>query len=181
MKILTLCLFFSIGCFAQKADDITFSWDENRPLTWEDFQGKPVKNTDAAALTASGISFGFSIGKTGNKITEFTADVECLFYPEESWYKPNEADAHILKHEQLHFNITELHARKFRKHISELQPSRHLQNQLNKIYKAISQASYEMQQQYDEETNHSINKEKQAEWQSFITEQLKRYEAFKTQ
>lgn len=181
MKLSFLFILISVSCFAQKANDVTFSWNEDKPLVWSDFQANPNPNTDAAALTASGISFGFSIGKTGKKITDFTADVECLFYPNESWYKPKDSNLHILKHEQFHFNITELHARKFRKLISELKPSANLQTQLNKLYKTISKASFEMQNQYDAETNHSINKPKQAEWELFVAKELKKLEAFKTQ
>ncbi|SHH36755.1 DUF922 domain-containing protein [Winogradskyella jejuensis] len=181
IRLFFALLFVTSFTFAQDKDLETFSWQEDRPLVWADFKGKPNPNTDAAALTASGISFGFSIGKTGNRITDFSTTVECLFYPSESWYKVEDADDHILKHEQLHFNITELHARMFRQQISELRASSQLKTQLNSLYKAISKASYEMQNKYDDETNHSINKEQQAAWQNYITAELKKLEAFKTQ
>lgn len=180
MKIIFFFILISTTCFAQKADDETFSWSEDRSLVWSDFRGQPDLQNDAVASTASGISFGFSINKAGRKITGFTANVECVFYPNTSWHKPEDATAYILKHEQFHFNITELHARKFRKKIKSLKPSSKVQGQLNNLYQAISKASFDMQKQYDAETNHSINKIKQAEWETFIISELKKLEAFKT-
>ncbi len=115
-------------------------------------------------MTASGVSFGFSIGKTGNKITDFNTNVECVFYPTEFWYKDEDANPHILRHEQIHFDITELFTRKFRQQISELRASPKIKNQLNSLYEAISKASSKMQNLYDEETNHSINKVQQKKW-----------------
>ena len=181
MKTLFAFLLISSFCFSQNQDLETAAWQEDKPLVWKDFKGKPNPNTDAAALTASGISFGFSISKTGNRITGFTADVECIFYPTESWYKIEDANAHILRHEQLHFDITELHARKFRQQISQLKASSRLRGQLNNLYKEISKASSLMQNLYDEETNHSINKVQQKKWDDYIVAELKKLEAFKAQ
>lgn len=179
MKFSFVLLFFSIISLGQNQELETMSWQEKRPLVWSDFEGKPNPNTDAAAQTASGISFGFSIGKTGNRISDFTTTVDCLFYPSESWYKPEHATPHILNHEQFHFNITELHARMFREKISKIQPSNRLKIQLKALYKSISKASSVMQKRYDEETNHSINKEEQKKWNTYIVAELKKLEAFK--
>ena len=131
-------------------------------------------------MTASGVSFGFSIGKTGKKITDFNTNVECVFYPTESWYKDEDANPHILRHEQIHFDITELFTRKFRQQISELRASPKIKNQLNSLYEAISKASSKMQNLYDEETNHSINKVQQKKWDDYIVAELRTLEAFKT-
>lgn len=176
---LVFFLIFSFS-FGQNQNIKTLSWKENRPLAWKDFRGKPKVSTNAAALTASGVSFGFSIGKTGKKITDFNTNVECVFYPTESWYKDEDANPHILRHEQIHFDITELFTRKFRQQISELRASPKIKNQLNSLYKAISKASSKMQNLYDEETNHSINKVQQKKWDDYIVAELRTLEAFKT-
>ncbi|MBT8245082.1 MAG: DUF922 domain-containing protein [Winogradskyella sp.] len=181
MKFVRIFLLISTICFGQNEDLETMSWQAEKPILWKNFKGKPNRNNDAAAQTVSGISFGFSIGKTGNTITDFTTNVECLFYPTESWYKPEVATPYILKHEQLHFDITELHALLLRKKISKIKPSARLKSQLNDLYKSISRDSYKMQQRYDDETNHSINKEKQAAWNLYIAKALKKLEAYKTQ
>lgn len=181
MHLNLICLLIVVSSFGQQPKLETLSWNEQRLLTWDDFKDMPQPNTNAAALTASGISFGFSVNKTGQKITGFNTNVECVFYPEKSWYKPKLANNYILNHEQMHFNITELHARKFRKQISNTAPNQALKSQLNRLYETITKASVRMQRRYDSETNHSINKEKQQEWDIFITEELKKLDAFKTQ
>ena len=48
------------------------------------------------------------------------------------------------------------------------------------MYKAISQASRRMQTAYDDETNHSINKERQAYWEKYVEIELKKLEAYKS-
>ena len=164
----------------QNEDLKTISWQENRPLTWSDFEAIPTNTSSAAALTASGITFGFSIDKEDGRVVDFDTTIDCFFYPEKSWVKPEYADDYILRHEQLHFNITELHARKFRKQIKQLRVSSKIRNQLNRLYKDINQTSYDMQKRYDEETNHSINKEKQKEWDNFITQELEKLSGFKS-
>ncbi|TCK68774.1 uncharacterized protein DUF922 [Winogradskyella wandonensis] len=179
-RLFLIFLCVSMFSFAQKEDLEHFSWEEDKPLVWSDFKGKPNKNSGAAAQTASGISFGFSISKTGSRITKFKADVACLFYPTESWVKNEDATAHILRHEQFHFNITELHARKFRQEITKLKASAQIKTQLNNLYQAMRKASYDMQRRYDKETNHSIDKEQQKAWEIYVSKELKRLEAFKT-
>ena len=170
-------------CFnswSQNEDLKIIGWNENRPLNWSDFEDKPISNSSAAALTASGITFSYSIEKEEDEIVDFRTEVTCLFYPEKSWVKLNLANDYILKHEQLHFNITELHARKFRKAISELKVSSKLKNKLNNLYDTINKASSEMQKRYDAETNHSINKEEQEKWHLYITSELEILEDFKS-
>jgi hypothetical protein len=178
---LKLILGFSmVVCFGQQPALKAISWNDIESLRWLNFEKLPDQNNPAAALTASGISFRFSVNKTGAKVTAFTAIVSSLFYPEKSWYKKEFANAHILKHEQFHFNITELFARKFREKISKLKASQNINEALNSIYEAITNASLEMQRKYDLETKHSIDKEKQLEWETYITAELKKLDFFKT-
>lgn len=179
MKILYLFLFVSAFGFSQIDDLETSTWQEDKPLTWADFRGQPNNNMDAAALTASGISFGYSLKKVNSKVVGFEADIKSIFYPTESWYKKSEATPHILRHEQLHYNITELFARKFRYEVSKLKPSRNLKNQLSALGQRLNIEAEQMQRQYDAQTNHSINKKQQAEWDKFITSELKKLDAYK--
>jgi len=156
------------------------SWNENYKLTWSDFRGVPNNQTDAVAITASGITFSYSIKKTTNKVHGFRTLVKAHFYPEHSWCKKDMVDSHILKHEQLHFDITELHARLFRQQITKLKPNLDLDNQLNQLHQSINEQLSLMQNSYDKETNHSINTEAQIKWQESIARQLKALEKFKS-
>ncbi|MCC1485404.1 DUF922 domain-containing protein [Winogradskyella immobilis] len=168
-------------CIGNSPEDDTISWNENRKLTWADFKDRPNLNSGAVALTASGITFGFSIQKSGGKPVSFNTTVESLFYPDKSWYITERADSYILGHEQLHFDITELHARKFRQQINELKVSSNIRAKLNRLHTSINKASAAMQNKYDRESNHSIIKEAQLRWQKYIAAELEALEEFKSQ
>ena len=86
---------------------------------------------------------------------------------------------YILSHEQGHFDIAEIFARKLYKKMSEYKFNRRTyQKELNKIYQDILDEKEEIQNDYDRETNHSINKEKQAEWLKKLKRLLEEYEDY---
>ena len=86
---------------------------------------------------------------------------------------------YILSHEQGHFDIAEIFARKLNKKMSEYRfDKKTYQKDLNKIYHDILDEKEKMQNDYDKETNHSINKEKQAEWLKKIAKMLEEYKDY---
>ena len=161
------------------SNDETITWNEDAKLTWEDFKATPDKESDAVALTASGITFGYSVSTSGDRIVDFNTTVETHFYPNKSWYFKEKSDVHILKHEQLHFDITELYARKFKKRIAMLRVNKNIKKQLGRLHQTINKDLAERQMQYDRETEHSIDAVKQREWENFIEKELKALDAFK--
>lgn len=172
--------FLFICCFITiQGDDPIIVWDASNKLSWTDFKAAPQNNVSAVAITASGLTFGFSIKETDTKVVSFTTEVYAHFYPEKSWYKPNLADKHILGHEQLHFDITELHARKFRHQISLLKVSNTIKKDLNNLHVEINKALAAMQDSYDVETNHSRNVEAQAKWDIYIAKELEKLSIYK--
>jgi hypothetical protein len=181
MNTKIILLIATFLCFGHSFTDETIPWNESRKLTWTDFKDAPNPNSGAVALTASGITFGFSIQRSGGKPTGFNTTVESLFYPDKSWYLTERASTYILGHEQLHFDITELHARKFRQQISRLKVSSSIRAELDRLHTSINRASAEMQNRYDRESNHSIIKEAQVKWQNYIAVELKKLNQFKSQ
>ena len=157
------------------------TWNESYKLSWQDFKADPNKNVSAVAITASGITFGYSIKQTDKEeVVSFSSEVHAHFYPEQSWYKSERADVHILGHEQLHFNITELYARKFRYRISQLKLSNSLRRELKTIHKEINTELSEMQDKYDNETDYSRNFEIQSKWKIYMDTELKKYSKYKS-
>jgi len=177
---LNLVLFSLLLFLVSPNTDDTLLWREDFKLSWKDFKGKKDIETDAVAVTASGITFGYSVRKANARIINFTPVVEAHFYPTKSWVIKEAADDYILAHEQLHFDITELHVRKFRKQLKQVKISSHLNTDLDELHKNINKELAAMQNQYDAESHNSINKEAQAKWIVFVAKELKKYEAFKS-
>lgn len=102
-------------------------------MSWENFQGTPIQNSNFAASTNTGIGFGYSYTIEDNKISvEYS--VESFFSPKKSWYLPEEVSQHILNHEQIHFDISELHARILRKKMETKKFSKKVKAEIETIY-----------------------------------------------
>jgi hypothetical protein len=159
--------------------DRSMTWSDDLQLQWEDFNGTPTRGTTVVAVTASGLSFGFSTKMTETQLVEYTAFVDAHFYPDKSWYVKERANSVILDHERLHFDITELHARKFKQRIAQTKFDLRINSQMERIHNTITDDLRQMQQKYDTETDHSQNVDKQKEWQKFIKVQLDKLSYYK--
>ena len=156
-----LYLFLFLICFQPNEESIL--WDESHRLEWSDFRGNPDVNSDAAAITTSGLAFNFSARTTSTRLVDFSATVEAHFYPNQSWYNKNHVNTIILAHEQLHFDITELHARKLRKQIVEAHFSLHIKKEISRLHSNINKELKEFQNKYDSESDYSRSVETQKE------------------
>lgn len=156
-------------CPAQKEDVI--SWTPDVKLSWDNFKGKPT-NEEAAAITASGFTYRFSSHSMGDKV-EIDFTVTTHFYPDKSWCRPALCDSVILSHEQLHFDIAEVFARKMRRRMASTKFTRNVKTEVAQIYDEINMALYAFQNRYDNETNYSRFQEKQFLWNEKIANLLK--------
>jgi hypothetical protein len=146
-------------------------WEPGLKLAWHDFKARPASRSNAAAITASGISYEFSTEENNGEFElEFT--VHTYFYPGRSWYQPEVCDAVILSHEQLHFDISELFARKFRKVLQETRFSRNVKAEVGALFRQVNRELAEFQDEYDKETNFSRNREQQQIWNMNIARAL---------
>jgi len=172
-KLVAIGCFFLFGFlgFAQEIEEGVL-WNSNIRLTWADFKGKVSPAAESAATTASGISYSYSANLLHHEVN-LDYEVNAFFYPNESWYKPELCNENTLAHEQLHFDITELFARKMRAKLRRTSFSDDVKGEVRKIYQDILKELQEYQERYDWETNFSRNREKQAEWNKKIAEALK--------
>ncbi len=138
-------------------------WSADQKLQWHDFKGRPFITAWASAVTASGIAYQFSsMEEDGKQLLNI--DIHAYFYPDGSWYQPKLCDEFILAHEQLHFDISELYARKMRKIVSETRFTANVKEEVRAIYKQVLKELGIFQNKYDYETNFSRNVEKQLQW-----------------
>ena len=170
--LLTSIFFFNVQ-FKNKAIEI--EWKNNRPLTWEDFIDKPDKGSPYYALTYSGISL--SSHYEGEALF---VKVNCTFSPNQSWVKKGKETADLLLHEQMHFNITEIHARKIRQAISKLDKTnpKKIIEKVDDLFNLYFKESIKMQSKYDRETDHSVNTKEQIKWNKLIKTELDKLNAY---
>ena len=104
---------------------------------------------------------------------EVDCTVETFFYPESSWYRPEVANDVILSHEQLHFDITELFARRMRQRLATYPFTKRVKGEMKQIYESAIREMREFQRRYDQETDFSRNEFRQAEWNRMIASALR--------
>jgi len=109
-----------------KSDPNVIIWEKNRLLAWNDFQSTAVKSEISkghCAVTASSIfaDCNGKLIKTKSKTKFQIVDIQihAYFIKDQSWkynelFEKNGGPEKILKHEQSHFDITEIYARRYR-------------------------------------------------------------------
>ncbi|WP_411031722.1 DUF922 domain-containing protein [Spongiimicrobium sp. 3-5] len=172
--IRTIFVFILLGVSLGHAQEYeTISWHADKKLKWSDFKAKPQQRGRIAAVTASGITYKFS-SLLGKDKVEIDFTVSTHFYPRKSWYHPELCDAFILAHEQHHFDISELYARKMRRILRETKFTKNVKAEVGAIYRDIIKALDAYQKKYDAETNFSRNADQQRIWNKRIEEALAR-------
>lgn len=159
---------------AQMASDGEVPWAQRRPLTWADFKGRPPAEASAvAAETAYTLVHGARC--TGSA---FEFRVVAAFRPNDSWVRPamlrTAADsARALRHEQTHFDLTEVHARRLRRYFTELMaPCRISSSDLSAMASRIGRDEKAAQAQYDTETENGRVLAQQTRWDRDVAAQL---------
>jgi len=168
MKTLLVALFLvaAQATFAQSVCD-SIIWKESRKLTWDDYKAAPLESTMAAART----NYNF-LHRWHMEQGVLVGKVICIFSPCKSWSK-NKGSLTLLRHEQGHFDIAEYFRRVYNKRIlEETYTPESLRLVMLKAYVDIQLECLRMEDQYDNETEHSLNREKQEEWIKKIQEML---------
>ncbi|MCJ8165092.1 DUF922 domain-containing protein [Pontibacter sp. E15-1] len=147
-------------------------WSADRRLTWDDFKAVPEAGNPHHALTAANLA-------VNTKCTQnsFTYQVNCVFLPTASWTK-NTRSGKLLRHEQLHFDLTEVYARQLRKELAQLNCA----NQKEKLKGTVRDVFARWktaQQAFDTACAHGLNKAEERVWAANITKRLHALEAYK--
>ncbi|GAB3848896.1 hypothetical protein GCM10028822_12470 [Hymenobacter terrigena] len=155
-------------------------WSATRRLTMADFQGHPGPSDRLAALTSADIK-----SNAACRDFVFSATVTASFDPNTSWFQnPKLASEALLRHEQLHFDITEAYARLMRQKLAAFAAKadcNKLQPAFNNVTKAVYAAWDNEQNRYDQETGHGLNAVRQAAWEKQTQLKLEQLKAFAVQ
>lgn len=141
------------------SNDVIY-WSSDYRLTWDDFAGEPRFDYESiSALTSSGI-----IHYKGCKDGEITFKVQAYFEKDESWVKEEALTDHHLIHEQIHFDITELAARRLRKSLRKRRFKCGEEVEFENFVSSFIDNWRTEQNAFDLMSRHSLDKEQQKEW-----------------
>jgi predicted secreted Zn-dependent protease len=118
----------------------------------------------ASTSTSLGIAYQLTNG-------ELTYHITCYFNKEKSWGLMK--TDYILAHEQGHFDITEIFARRLHEALQNYQfNKRSFKKDISQIYQGIVKEKEDFQKTYDGETDHSRNRKMQYDWLEKIEQML---------
>ena len=148
-------------------------WQAERRLSWDDFQSEANSREPLHAMTSTNIEVQAHCN--GNQM-QF--EVKCVFKTKDSWSK-NKKSERLLAHEQMHFDLTEVHARRLRQKLAQ---SKGMcgsdKGRFGKIVEGYFADWKAEQDQYDLESNHGLNQEQQLHWENKIARRLETLSPF---
>ncbi|QCR21742.1 DUF922 domain-containing protein [Pontibacter sp. SGAir0037] len=150
------------------------AWSSDRRLNWDDFKGLPEEGNPHHAVTAANLAVD---AKCSNN--EFVYEVKCVFLATQSWSK-NKKSEKLLYHEQLHFDLTEVHARLLRKKLAALGTTcTNMKDRMNPTVAEAFKTWKAEQLEFDELSRHGLDAEVQQVWADNISKRLQELEAYK--
>jgi hypothetical protein len=148
------------------------TWEQHPALSWTDFQGRPRRSTsEPSAVTATGFRVQLECHEGALDIR-----VAVEFYMKSSWVKPARKSPELLRHEQGHFDITELYARKMRRAVRDAsigcEDDRRAEAAGRRIFDQMDREWEKAEKQYDSETKDGTDLLKQKEASEGIAREL---------
>ncbi|MCY7349651.1 MAG: hypothetical protein LH606_03165 [Cytophagaceae bacterium] len=156
---------------ADKGDSVFY--DSRRPLRWDDFRAPPRSGRNYGAAVFSSFGYEASAHTVGG-VVEVVMSVKVYELKNQSWVWPAAKNDYALRHEQLHFDITQLVAERFKQKLQteDLAPDEY-DSRIQYLFLDSFREMNRLQQQYDDETAHSINRAAQDRWDAKITADLR--------
>jgi len=155
------------------AADHAFPWSAGRRLAWRDFQGPPPSEGAEGAKISYTLYSGW---KCRGDVFEFR--VIAGFRPRQSWVKAivlNDTTQRrtVLGHEQTHFDLAEVHARRMQRAFGDLaRPCAKTDAELSALARRLAEEEKAEQRRYDDETNHGLLADHQAAWSRGVARRL---------
>jgi hypothetical protein len=143
-------------------------YKKNTVLTWRDFYAPVDPNSQAAANSSVGLKYNAEV-VSSDEVLNVNVSIAAYFDKKKSWYKKEVVDDHILKHEQIHFDIARVGVYFVKQAMLEINYSEDaIMDSLDKAYEKGWKKYLELQNEYDKSTNYSINKVEQEKWSAKI-------------
>ncbi|QHT72257.1 hypothetical protein GXP67_33720 [Rhodocytophaga rosea] len=158
--------------YVRNPDQDTVFYATNRPLIWEDFRDKPRGSRFAASVFPSFAYEGSS--QVVNGIVHVNIKLKVFVLKNSSWVRETAREPYGLNHEQRHFDIVKIVAERFKQklHPDSLTVEDH-NSEIHWKYIESFREMNRLQEQYDGETNHGLDRISQDLWNQRIEAELK--------
>jgi hypothetical protein len=145
-----------------------------RTVRWKDFKGVPDTSSTFDASIFWSVSYEYDTLTTETGALKVDLKVWCTV-DEESWVKRGKKSYDLLKHEQGHFNIGRLCANEFKETVANFRFKKHnYELCVDSIFYETFRKYRELDDQYDLETDHSVNVEQQLQWDRMLRRRLRK-------
>lgn len=175
----TISILLLIGFTNSNAQSV-ITWSSQHKLNWSDFKGTANTDIYAYAQTSYKIEIqpsNVSVDENNHVVGYKSLTAVANFYTKHSWVY--ERDAYLLLHEQLHFDIAELYARKMRMEFQKLKVKKIANyDSYAAVYNRLWNQCRSMQKQYDKETKHGQLRAENDKWIRNIATQLDTYKTY---
>lgn len=145
-------------------DDPVLCWSACKGLTYADFKGDTVGAAHAAVSCLKVVPW---VQLEGN-VLKYRVVAE--FYADCSYMKSK--DSRLLAHEQLHFDIVEVYARKMRRYLELCKRRRITTAEITVALTQIDTELHNVQATYDRITRHGLKLRAQAAWNRQVSASL---------
>ena len=172
-----IATFFLFNVSIDIAEEEIIVWNKNVKLKWTDYKAFLERDTPVAAASAVGIRYE-SITQSNERII---LNVNAVFVKKKSGVWMEKATDDGLLHEQGHFDLAEIYARKMRNELQNFQFKYEygkFKSDIIKVYNAYSDSLSLMHRMYDKDTHYSCLPVKQKEWNQYIKNELKQLEKY---
>ncbi|MEX0845867.1 MAG: DUF922 domain-containing protein [Balneolaceae bacterium] len=175
LTIFVFCFLLNVISYSQEVDSTQnfIFWSDDYRLIWTDFEKLPQRYSEHTAFSVIGYICEFEMNDRHYKV-----NIRTYFDRNNSWSK------HwvpiLLSHEQGHFDLAEIYARKFRLEILEAMKSGNISiKKFEQMSDAAMRRLEEAQLEYDKATNYSLDYRAQLKWNEHIKEELMKFDHLK--
>lgn len=166
--ILLALIFISFLSFSQVKSGDTLHWKESKPLTWNDFKGKPKNGMNGEAFCMIDARY-----EKPNPLKKTKFKIYAVWDKSKSWIAANSKNENELLYYQVLFNIYEVHARQLRKDFSEIKkwgidPEKTFRAKYNEADASLTEEEHNLRDETDDGSSIDILKK----WDEKVKKEL---------
>lgn len=149
-----------------------------RQLTLSDFTGSvPAGSGAFIAYTNCSVTMNYDASPGRNGYYRLAFDVQLVMNRNKSWINRQRVTSpemmdEVLRHEQGHYQLAYLMQQEMQSALNQARYTSSYQAQVNDIFNRINQKYKQLNADYDEDTNHMLDRKQQAAWADWLNNEV---------